>query len=653
MGLFSVSVATQRFQLRALKSRRVCDRRVRRQRTMVMAVNLHKHQKNLVYRLSQQYLAAARDLAADVRSEKQLQQYYTLVRQCVHGLRYVKDGFQLTVEEDIQVTLQLARVLLEETHEVELAEQYLGSLRTRLRTTPLTDARHAVEFQLLYDVPLAKEDRAELRQVVRHTTGLLEELADSDAWAWLFRYCRIIGLEAGGARSNSAVLQEYLKLQQLVSAGPVGLHAFVLCSCVAFILDRVVELDRSLLTQLRALRKAGTAIPLQLQMWSLLLDLLVAIQLDENIMDLLTDFKDFFSTHKDALKDGDDTVVLSIKEGVNVRLFVPLFNYHDCKNILLLFQSVSYLTTCYSKSSNFSTKFLPKVLKTSQELKETLQKRTSLVHVQSIRNIYDKVVDLCRFYQTWESLILSERVEGGIPRLQYSEYNILLEAISSQQAQQADLSHVGRLYSTLTKSKDPELRLIGIAHLYTLIVAELSSCSEGPEGISELTQKTTDAWEQLQHAYLSSSLVQNNVWKCSVAILWAISRFEPFSGHPIHSSSNDQQTLYMQQLNEFFTDNALVGTPEAVPAKDFKLKKSLLLHFLLNYLGGTMLVSDVQKRCDISSSCFQMGKQQYMPGMRYVAGIWHLMNSTVAMKTKEVAITRAKLEGLVDKMLNS
>ncbi|AGO13991.1 AaceriAGR133Cp [[Ashbya] aceris (nom. inval.)] len=616
-----------------------------------MALNLHKHQKNLVYRLSQQYLAAARELAADVRSEKQLQQYYTLVRQCVHGLRYVKDGFQLTVEEDIQVTLELARVLLEETHEVELAEQYLGSLRTRLRTTALTDARHAVEFQLLYDVPLAKEDRAELRQVVRHTAGLLDELEESDAWGWLFRYCRIVGLEAGGARGSGAVLQEYQKLLQLVSTGPAGLHAFVLCSCVAFMLDRLVNLDRAMLTQLRALR-SDTAVPLQLQMWSLLLDLLVAIHWDENIMDLLTDFKDFFSMHKDALKDCSDTVVLSVKKGVNVRLFVPLFNYHDCKNMLLLFQSVSYLTTCYSKSSNFSTKFLPKVLKTSLELKETFQKRTTLVYVHSIRNIYDKIVDLCRFYQTWESLILSERVEEGIPRLQYSDYNILLDSMSLQQAQQADLVHVSSLYGSLVKSKDPELKLIGMAHLYTLYVAELSQCSEGPEAISELTQKTTEAWQQLQQSYLNSSLVENNVWKCSIAILWAISRFEPFSGYPIPTSSNDQQALYMQHLNEFFKENALVATPENVPAKDFKLKKSLLLHFLLNYLGGTMLVSDVQKRCELSSSCFQMGKQQYMPGMRYVAGIWHLMNSTVAMKTKEVAITRAKLEGLVDKMLN-
>lgn len=60
-----------------------------------------------------------------------------------------------------------------------------------------------------------------------------------------------------------------------------------------------------------------------------------------------------------------------------------------------------------------------------------------------------------------------------------------------------------------------------------------------------------------------------------------------------------------------------------------------------------MSINELDQRCVLSSTCFKLAKQQYLPYLRYLVGIWNLMNNTIAMNSKEVALTKARLDQIV------
>ncbi|AMD22218.1 HGL122Cp [Eremothecium sinecaudum] len=621
-----------------------------------MSFNLQKYQKSLVYKLADEYLLQAHAVAGRVNSEESLKEYYTLVQQAIRGYQYVKEGFQLSLEQDFQVTVALVSVLLDETHEIELAEQYLNSLHTRLQRTTYTDHKYVIQFYLLYQVPMHKNSVPEIKNAVRGLGRLIASIEENEPWRLVFQYCRVALMEKSYTSSKNPdhITEEYCSIIEQCAVSKSELYGFAVCSFVTFLLSKSLPIDGGVLDKLKNLRQNDSTTP-KLRLWGLLLDLLVAIKLDENITVLLTDFKEFFSHYKSELDNSSEKLSLQVKHGLELALDLPFFNYTDCKNILLLFQSVSYLTNCYSKKSNFSTKFLPKVLKSTAELKSSFQRKTSVSRLSYLRSIYDSMIELCHFYQMWEFMILSGPVKGEFPQFSDPDYYTLLEAMNSHMAIENESEHVTSLYKSIIRSKNLEVRLIAMIHNHVFCVSQLSKCQHQPEVISDLTHKVNDSWKQLVSSFQNSILCHNRTWQCTIACLWIISRFEPFTGRPLPKDDEKEVQFYMDQLNGFFSQNALLPEIQCHSLNEseigqYTLKKSLLLHFILNYLGGSILVSDINDRCNLSASCFQISKNQHMPFIRYLGGIWHLMNCAVTMNGKELAITRAKLENLVKEL---
>ncbi|AET40290.1 cohesin-loading factor complex subunit SCC4 Ecym_5550 [Eremothecium cymbalariae DBVPG len=623
-----------------------------------MAIDLQKHQRSLVYQRSRQYLAHAHSVASKVRSETQLRQYYTLIQEAIRGFEYLKNELQLTIAQDLQVTLDLVRVLLDETHEVELAEQYLNGIRTRLQPTTLTDDKYLVDFYLLYHIPMLKRDPGN-KLLLKNLGRLIGTFNKSDPWRLVFQYCRIAILDMNkSSRNISSITADYAEMLNSTTSLEPGaegeINGFLLCSYVTFLLNRTLLVSNDDLEKLKLLKTKSDRISVKIKIWAMLLELLIAIYQDENITLLLYDFKEFFGRHKETLNTGRDSILLQIKPGLKLKVEVPFFNSADCKNILLLFQSVSYLPTCYSKSSNFSTKFLPKVLRTSEELKQNVARKASLSKLYSIGSIYDHIKELCQFYQAWEQMILNGPIENNLPQLRNSDYYDLLESMNSHLLiPRKSIKHVYNLYESLLKSKDSEVRLIAFMHCFILTISQLSQCNEEPDQFSRLIQQANNTWNQIIKNMEHTPMVNNNTWLCTIATLWVLSKFEPFSNHPLPNDNDEERQLYLKKLENYYTANSLLSSDQSAQPSSFKLKKCLLLHFLLNFLGGTIFVSDIQERCNLSASCFQMCKQQHMPVIRYIGGIWHLINCTVAMKNKEVAVTRAKLDNLVCELLKS
>ncbi|SCW04321.1 LAFE_0H10968g1_1 [Lachancea fermentati] len=605
-----------------------------------------KLQIGTLYALSHEYSDHAHKIAGSVSTEDEMRQYYTLISMSIKALQAIKEQFQLTAEQDVVVTVELSDLLIKETHNLDLAEMYLSSVRERLRETTLFHEKMLIEF-FLFRVAKARDDSRYTREAIRNLTNLLEMLETTNSpWSDVFRFTYIQFCER--EEKPGHVAAKYLEVLERTKVHK-ALHSFLLCRYVCFCLENWIEIRDDLLTELLAIENSED-LPIQLILWKQFVELLVLIFKDENITSKLSDFKTILSSHKKELLASH--FELSVSPEIIITVESPILQYADVKNILLFLQSVSYLTNCYDKRTNFSTKFIPKVKKTTNELIKAPHS-SSLSDQGSRCSFYERLLELCAFYESLEGLILHANCEEqSIP----NKYKPLVDGMKYQL--ELDSQKALAKFSEISNfEKDPELELITLCNVFNIHLGTISAAGQNVS--LDQYKIANDTWDRIQKIYQGYGFDQNHIWRCTITILWITSHFEPFTNVQLAKTDNEP---YMDQLKWYYLGNRLSGggsgdgnneESNTVIDKSPPLKKSLLLHFLLNYLAGSMVVHDLQEKCQVSNTCFHMGKQQAMPLMRYLAGIWNLINCSLAMKGKDVAVTKAKLSSLVQKLLES
>lgn len=587
-------------------------------------------QLDLIYHLSKQYTLTAHDVVTEIETELELRQYYTLINQAIRCLRYLKDGgFQLSLEQDFQITNDLVTLLIEETHRIDLAEQYFSALRERLQSTTWVNEKMYVDYVLLCKIPLYKNDPSHNKIALRNLSKLISKL-DTSLWKVLFQYFRL-QLIPGKERK----LADYRDILFVIK-NHEQFHFVVMCSFINYCLDEGISIPADMWVYFSEMDTAHV----KLKIWKILLELLVLIFKDINITDKLTELKSFFDNNKDKIDSPLESIHLF--DTVSLKLDLPVFGYKDVKNLLLFFQSVSYLPNCFDKRSNFSVKFLPKTISTTGKLLSSLDEKCSLSKLNSLHKFYHTLLDLVKFYQTCESIILHGMVADDNTT---SPYQDLLQAWNAQlrgQVKTASAIYYSILHNDLGNR---ELKLLSLLHLYAITLAEISECDTGNDDLHTLTTKANQLVSQLDLLLNTSVFSASTVWRSTKLLLVIMGRFEPFTKNP---QASNQNTLLLNELEQYFAGNSLLPADDLPTSKaPVKIKKSLLLHIWLNYIAGSMSINELDQRCVLSSTCFKLAKQQYLPYLRYLVGIWNLMNNTIAMNSKEVALTKARLDQIV------
>ncbi|SCU83682.1 LAME_0C06128g1_1 [Lachancea meyersii CBS 8951] len=600
-----------------------------------------------LYNLSSEYASHARKMRPFLSSDAHVKQYRILMYHAVNALKMIKAKHQLSIEQDVLVTLELFELLVQETHDLDLAEMYLSSVHERLYGTTLVHQKMLVTAALVR-VARARRSVKHSKESLRLVTGTLVDLEPLNSrWNLYFQFLRIeLLLEISPSDSKIPGLFDTLITD---CDSVLNLQAFVICSYICIRLTQNQGICQAHLDKLGALK--SQKLPIQLRLWSSLVELLVLIYRDLNITTKLSEFKDLVATHKKELKDS--TFHLRLDDQISISVDTPIVRYKDFKNIILLFQSVSYLTNCYDKKANFSVKFLPKIQQAANELKN-ISEPVNLELSDSRKCFYMLIVDLCNYYMCLESLILT----GSCADIESdSAYAILIKAMKAQLRR--DTPTALENYSLLNTQKNaPEFKLIGLSSMFAVKVANMSKVG-GTVSFPEYNE-VTELWECIEKLFSSHSFHENHIWQCTIIILWLCSHFQPFTSAKLFKDNDDAS--HLERLKFYFSANsfaragkssshnsATVDGKEAAPV----LKKSLLLHFLLNYLACAIIVHDLEEKCVITNACFHLGKQQHMPLMEYISGLSHLLNCGLAMKGKDVSLTRSKLKEAVKKLVIS
>lgn len=626
-------------------------------------MDLQRLPVDVVYQLSREYREQAYAVSARVKNEEQLKEYYTLVSMAIKCLGYIKRSYPLSIDQDWQVTLELVELLLQETQNLDLAESFVSSLRERLLNHDLTssndwlvDARMQCELLLLCRIPLQRDSkfhyRAALRscdRLVQHFTQLEDTLESYGEWKRVFQYVSMLLDQKLG--KHIIVRTKYDELLQ-DSKVPGQWVAFVTLSYTNYLLDNRLPIPLPVAQRLMALE--CEEVPVKWFAWKLMLELTILVYQDKNVTHKLEEFKSFFAQHKAALGDSQEDCVVQVGHRLSISLEAPsMLNYQDMKNMLLLFQSVSFLVNCYDKKAGFSVAFLPKVVKTTTKLIESLrqQKGLSLSCIDSKLKWYEHVLSFAQLYLAWQTMLL----ETQCLEPENTLFPGLLQAMSKHiENKDSPLALCARYKSVKELADSPsEIKLLCLFNTYMINAALVSESVERQEHAGQCNA----IWDQIAKLRGETDLRDNAMWDCATVIAWIMTHFEPFTSNPM-PATDAERNHYVEKLRLYYDANKLRlnsdaeegSSPLVSVDESFKLKKSLTLQILLNYLGGRMLEQDLEIICQISAACCRLAKIRKIPVIQYVTSLWHLMNCTLAMKTKEVTITRAKLESIVKKI---
>lgn len=501
------------------------------------------------------------------------------------------------------------------------------------------------DFILNYQIPFAKGNKFNFKVALRNCKEINQmdnTHLPSNGWRQLFKYVEwALNVEVHQKKVH------YLDLTQIRIDGNHSWNAFTTLCFVNYLLIQRLEVpsDMEYIMKTWEVGNIGS----KLYVWKLILELVIMIYKDENITSKLNEFNSFFKENKKSLILNNG-VFLSVTSTFSIRIQLPsIFNYKDIKNILLLLQSVSYLSNCYDTNANYSTVFLPKVLKTTEKLMKSLFSGDTGVH-ESVRELdckyewYQTLTKTCHFYQTWEKLILQPSSFLTKNLSLDEEEKSVLKSIALQLTKGQEREAIKKYNEIINQRSMPnEIRMFALLNTYTILTALISRNESRQENL-EMLGGITDQMEKL---FSKTDLRFNPVWHCTITVLWILSHFEPFTKNPL-PSTEEQKSAYLDILKKYYLANKLVN---ADPIKDsnllsFKLKKSLLLQILINYLGGRLFETDLETICLLSSTLFRISKKQPMDSVQYILGLWHMMNSTVSMNAKEIAVTKARLESL-------
>lgn len=614
---------------------------------------------DVVYHLSHEYRQQAYRHAHNVRDEQVLKQYYTLITMAIRCLECVKSQYALSMDQDYQVTVELVELLLRETHNLDLAEQYLSSLKERLKnhqvaafTETLLRQRMHCEFLSLYELPLRRESRFHYKIASRNCDSLLQYFEnvsnEYSVWKEVFGYVSACLNVKIGKRSRARA--GFLELDNENATGPWG--GFITLSHVSFLLSRRYTIPQEICNKLRSIDV--DVVGPKLYSWKMVLQLYIQVFEDKNITSNLNQFKQFFSEYKESLLDNDGVCSVRLNDSLRLRFSLPcVFQYRDLKNILLLLQSVSFLVNCHDKKANFSNRFLPKVQSTTLKLIQSNSNDVGkpLSAYDGDRTLYEHILSCVDFYQKWENLILTSQVLPLENRPNTDSMGSLyLPLFEAMRLQIAGNERTVNNYEEIINSKQlNEVRIMSMVNSFIVRASKLSKGMQREENMA----RCNSLWAEMDNILRESDLWKNQMWGCTMTILWLISHLEPFTSSPM-PSTDEEKSRFLALLRNYYTVNKVVKEDNQDAANtstgdnaSLRIKKSILLQILLNYLGGRLLEQDLAVICQISGLCFRLSRQQNSIYLQYVIGIWHLLNSTVAMNGKEVTITKSKLETMV------
>lgn len=630
---------------------------------------MQKLSPEVVYQLSHEYLDHAYMVARNVKTEEQLKQYYTLISMSIRALQHIKCVFPLSVDQDAKLTIELVELLLSETHSLDLAESYLSSMRERLNHVQISTTSGSLlpekmrcEFLSLYTLPMNRNSKFHYRIAQRNCEELIQYLAElknvgetNKVWLEIFQYVDVWLSSKLGKHSLAKAGFHDLSQKQ---GGSIQWQAFLRICHFNYLLDKRFPVPQVTLEQIKSIKCAEVGA--KLFGWKLILELTLQIYEDKNISEKLSQFKEFFADNKDFLNDTSDSCVIEVGANISLSLKLPsVFQYKDMKNILLLIQSVSYLVNCYDVKANFSTRFLPKVLSTTKKLEKSVSEieNRSLHYYASKIHYYQSVLSLAEFYIIWEKLLLNSDFQILQSISTTSPYcpNLLGAMLSQIDEDKPDLEVCHDYLKITVSNTSSESKLIALLNIYVIRASLISRDIQREENLSHCNE----LWLHITKILRETDLQNNTTWDCTVTILWIMSHFEPFTSNPM-PAGDEERSKHIEILRKYYSANKLLQTHSKASATTsdveigkgnaFKLKKSLLMQILLNYLGGRLLEQDLETICQISGICFRLAKQSNMLILCYITGLWHLTNCTVAMKNKEVTIITAKLDTIVSQI---
>ncbi|CCE61294.1 hypothetical protein TPHA_0A02120 [Tetrapisispora phaffii CBS 4417] len=639
----------------------------------------------VVYNLSQEYLKHAYKISKNVGNEAHLKQYYSLISMSLKCFQYMKENYQLSIEQDYKITIELVNILINETFNLELAESYLSSLKERLQNHQVGVLKEKMicDYYILYQLSKKHNTEYYYKIASRNCSQLvtyLETLTTTndviETWLPIFRYIDV-WLDIKANKKNM-VISKYNDIIQenIKNCKSERFEAFILLSFTNYLLGENHVIPKTVTNRLDELD--WSKIGIKYHGWKLVTDLIRNIYKDENITETLNEFKEYFSKIKKISKiiqKGTDHSLsnsnIYFKNGFYLEVsFGVIFDEEELKNILLLFQSVSYLVNCYDKRANFSTKFLPKVKETTKNLllstinnESTLNddnETHSLNYTDTKIDWYKSILQVTGFYQSLESIILLGStnitanitdIEGSITKLDV-QYPHLLQAINTQAIYGKQLTAVEEFFTIInSKSISPELKMISLLNSYSICLYSKFSGAVVQNSHGDLWDYNK-IWNQIEKEMETTNLSENSIWDCTITILWIINHFEQFTSNLLPSTDSEKNS-YLEKLRIYYESNKLGNSSSKhiekwkSEGKYVKLKKSLLLQLLLNYLGAILFEHDLEVMLKISGICFHISKEQELPNIRYVLGLWHLRNCTAAMDSKSATITKVKLESIV------
>lgn len=686
------------------------------------------------YSLVLEYETTAHKYSREIATQEQVDQYYQLIDMAIKILISLKENntsgaghknLVLSVKQDIVVTLRLVRLLVEETWNLDLAENYLSSLLERLQNQQLDlsiwNHRLTVQYWLIGEIPFRRDNTVKfhLRVALRNYQDVMSTLNGSDMdpyyrqfWKVLFEfvscqlYIRLQKVKLAHVKFEELIRwstkdDDNNELTRVYTKHPQW-YGFIFINYLNVLLDQRLQIPENIYDKLvndPVLNDVNIMGP-HLYVWKLLLQLIIMINKDLNITLMLNEFKLIFDKYKQELSwtsSNDDKpksiFTVNLDDDISIDLKMNSFlQYRDIKLILLLLQSVSYLLNCYDKNAQFSVKFLPKVESTLRDVLQNNNDGNNGVESLSIKDNnlewYNNVLTYVKFYQIWEGLLLNRKVHNSsVDTLSLQPFYLdLIKSIEGQE----DIPFIHQKYKNGDSEIDPmeisiinyqnvienrtssrEVKLMSLLNSYILILSQIETLDT--DSVSDRQShmiRANETWKQIELMYtvnkdklpdtsqqeriIVSDLYDNPIWRCTIIIVWIISHFEPFTWTPLPSNDNERN-YYLEELKKYYQHNKILGNSDGGNNDDiddkFILKKSLLLRLLINYLGAKLFETNLDTLCQISLKCFKFAKQdKHLINIRYIIGLWHLMNCTVAMKPKEVAYTTAKLEQLVNQM---
>lgn len=407
--------------------------------------------------------------------------------------------------------------------------------------------------------------------------------------------------------------------------------------------------------------------------WKLLLDLITTIKLNSNINNIIKKIQKILSNSNTISNNSSLlTIIFNDSITINLNLFT-IFDFNILKNLLLFYQSINYLTI--SNSYNDNLNFLNKInnkKKIFNLITKNYSQSNKILRVKRPRfsiYYYDKrfywlksFKKLTDFYIIWQNLILNDNNNNIIDLISnYENENkntidsLLLSTISNQFNKNKLNYNINSILSNynkiITNINTPiDIKIFSLLNYYLILSSQINLIKNNDKNLlSDKINKTNEIWLILINLIDNNYNFKNNNLSVTILIIWISTHFEPFTSNPMPCSDTEKD-VNLNNFKKFYLNNSfLITTNDNNNIENsFKIKKSIFLQILINFLGCRLFEHDINKICKISNYCFQLSiKFNFNSIFTYINGLWHLINSTSAMKKNDVLDTKEKLKKIL------